>query len=405
MSKQVKESKGRVVIGMTGRLESTVAAFLLKKQGYDCIGVGISFFAGKEINEETHFQIEDFSHIMEICNFLEIPFYAVDAKSNFEADVTTKIIAARLAGQAYSTAPLVNELVLNILHQKAELLKADFIATGHFAKVHRNYVTGESFLMSSSALDFDQSFLLSMASEELLENLILPLAEIGEKEVLKIANVIREEIELINGKELSYELDEEFIRFAIEKMVAPSLCPDGDIVRLKDEVTVCSHEGIHLYKLGQHSVVCGNDNALEKKLHILKITPGLGTIFVGRLEENTFSGCFVRAKNLSPKLNRALPMNVLVKSDGVEDLSEATLYFKTHDCFVLEFAEEFNSIYKGEYIVVYQQMASAYRVIAAGTILEVNNYNFYDRIYASANGEDDDQQKFLALKSRYGYYF
>lgn len=395
----------RVVIGITGRLESIVAAFLLKKQGYECTGVAVSFLDQDLSSKSTHFQIEDLDHIAKICQFLEIPFYAVDAKKEYEAEVIMKIVSARLAGESYSLALETNALLLKILSDKSKLLKCDSISTGHFAKVHHNLATGESSLLASSVKEQDQSFLLSLVSNDILSQLELPLSEIGSKEVEKVASLIRDEVSLVDGRDKIYDLCEDYISKQIERLVAPSLKPEGDIIRFVEDTSICTHEGIHQYSLGQKDITCGNGNKIGTNLQIVKIVAGRGSIYVDKEQNYFYNGCYVSTHSMFAHQNRSMPLNVLVRTDKSSELISGTAFFKPHGKMFIRFNKDVTGIFKGEYITVYEPLANSHRVLCAAKVLEFNNFDFYDRVFANPEGDDDEKNLFLSLKSRYGYYF
>ncbi len=410
MAKNKKiENKKRIVIGMTGRLESTICAFLLKKQGYDCLGVAVLFIDEKrsEDMEKTNFITEPLANIAQICQFLEIPFYAVDAQEQFESEVMSQIVVARIGGISYSTPILANELLLKILAEKAVLLKADGIATGHFAKVHHNHATNENFLLASPTITQDQSHLLSTVPTETLKKLVLPLADIGEKEVFKIAALIREEVELKSGKELQLDLDEDFIQDYLEKNVPNSLREDGDIIHYKEETSICSHEGTYLYRLGQNELIGSDGQKIDPKLTLLKVQPSRGSLFVDRIDSYGFTGCFLRGKNLSLQIDQSRPLAVLVKVLPSMEMHKAIFYYKTFNHFTLQFEQELDGLFAGQQVVVYQQLANTLKVFSHGQVFDASNYEFYDRLYAKPDEDSDDDEtiKFLKLKSKYGYYF
>lgn len=401
------DKKERVIIGLTGRLESTIAAFLLKKQGHDCIGVAVVFIDDEQDQEtiKSNISLEPLEHISDICQFLEIPFYAVDAKEQFEAEVLSKVISARLEGIDYSTPVFTSELLLEVLAEKAKVLNATMIATGHFAKVHHNHATNENFLLASTVLEQDQSYMLSLTSEEILAKLELPLADIGKKEVFKIAELIREEIKIKSGEECGEALDESYVLKQLEAFAPNSLKIEGEIISLKSENSICSHEGVHLTRLGQFEVIGADGQKIDSKLQVLKINPSRGSVFVDVPSENLFSGCFVKGKGLPSTFNQSKPVKIMARYSTNGDLVEGTLYYKSQGHFILIFIKQVNDLFKGQSVVVYQQLSNSLKVITAGRVAEVNNYEFYDRIYANADTENEDTNKFLNLKSRYGYYF
>jgi tRNA-specific 2-thiouridylase len=400
-----KQRKRRVLVGMTGRLESTIAAFLLKKQGFECLGVSVSFYEQDKIT--SHFQVEPFEHTKRICEFLEMPFYAVDAKDLFQDRIVASIAASRLSGEDYSTASLVHTLLLEVLAEKAEVLKADEIVTGHFGKVHKSEFIEDSFLLASSDIERDQSELLSLIPLQTISKLTLPLAEIGAKEVMKIALLIREEIPLNSGENLSYELEPNLLTDYFSKVVPDSLLVDGDFIHATKETTICAHDGYYRYRLGENHLIGANDQKLDSTLHVVKVNPHRGAIFVDKLASYHYSGCLVQGAVLLPSIDFSHPYHVMVKSAREKKFYAAEIFFKSQGFFLLRFTEKQQYLFRGQHITVYFRQANSLKLIASGLISKVGDFDFYDRLYSKPEEEIEDEEAkvFLKLKSHYGFYF
>ena len=186
-----------VLIAMTGGVESTVAAYLLKKQGFKCIGIGLQLFLdGEETGPFSDVAVLDLNKIKAICNYLDIPFYAVNAVDIFAYQVLDPLVGRILSGHTFEPLVFLNRVLLDVLLEKAKKFQTTKIATAHYAKVLKNQKTGSYELMVANDLENDQSYSLSGLSQKHLESLILPLSEIRKKEVEKISELIK--IEFIN---------------------------------------------------------------------------------------------------------------------------------------------------------------------------------------------------------------
>ena len=165
-----------VLIAMTGGVESTVAAYLLKKQGYKLIGIGLQLFAeGDEAGPFADVAVLDLNKIKSICNYLDIPFYAVNAVDLFADRVLDPLVGRVLSGQTFEPLVFLNSVLLEVLNEKAKKFQTNLIATAHYAKVLKNQKTGSFELMVANDLEFDQSYYLANIKQNHLENLILPL--------------------------------------------------------------------------------------------------------------------------------------------------------------------------------------------------------------------------------------
>ena len=113
--------KQTVLIGITGGLESIVAAYLLKKQGYNCIGIALQLFEEGDIaGPFEEIRVTDFSKIKAICTQLEIPFYAVNASAIFKDQVLDFVIGRVLSGQTFEPIVFYNRVLIEVLKEKAQ---------------------------------------------------------------------------------------------------------------------------------------------------------------------------------------------------------------------------------------------------------------------------------------------
>ena len=197
-----KLDKKKVVLGFSGSLDSVVCAYLLKKQGYEVIAIGIQLHTqgsenlpdkldenGKVIKYSDFqgvFLIEDLDRLKKLADALDITFYASEASPLYKDRVTDFAVAARVGGKTFSPKVRATEIIFDVLMQKADLLGAAHIATGHFAKVVRNKSTETINIFVSNDLDGDQSYLLCTLERRILERMYLPLSDMRMTEVKKI---------------------------------------------------------------------------------------------------------------------------------------------------------------------------------------------------------------------------
>jgi len=221
----------KVLLGMSGGVDSTVAAIILQESGYEVIGITFKF------NEYF-----DSSDAIKVAEALNIKHYVVDYTDIFKEKVINKFILDYNNGLTPNPCILCNrEVKFKLLYDNMKKYNCDFIATGHYARI----IDGRLF--KSSDLNKDQTYFLSQLTSVQLSKLILPLEGINKDKVREIAN----KYNLINAnKKDSYD-----ICFITDKfkdfMDKESKCTSGDIIDIKTGNKLGNHNGLNNYTIGQ----------------------------------------------------------------------------------------------------------------------------------------------------------
>jgi tRNA-specific 2-thiouridylase len=235
----------RVIIGMSGGVDSSVSAYLLKKQGYDTVGL---FMKNWEEEDGSGYCTaeSDYSDVRRVCEKIGIPYYGI----NFAKEYMDKVFGDFLAGlkKGYTPNPDVlcnREIKFGAFLEKARQLGADFVATGHYAAV--KHKDGRYILCKAADGTKDQSYFLCALNQAQLSQVIFPLANIKKAEVRKIAK----ELGLVNAE----KKDSTGICFIGECRIKDFLKnylgnKEGDIKTLAGKV-VGRHDGLMYYTIGQ----------------------------------------------------------------------------------------------------------------------------------------------------------
>ncbi len=184
--------KQKVIVGISGGIDSLVAAYLLKIQKFDLFAVTVlpsfdqikgdkSGLLSCSIDESQLQLITDF------CQQLKIPLEVVKLTSEFQAKIVEKWVSSKLTGVISNACWDCHGLRMKVLYEKMLEFKAQFIATGHFAKIFHHSLHDTYYVHSSNDEQNDQSGLLSRLPDQILRSLILPLSDLQKKEVLKLA--------------------------------------------------------------------------------------------------------------------------------------------------------------------------------------------------------------------------
>ena len=174
----------KVIVGMSGGVDSAAAAFLLKQAGYDVVGVTLRTWAGTEGQESRCCEIDD---ARQTARAIGIPYYAFNCQSDFEDRVITPFVQDYLHGMTPNPCVVCNrEIKWARLLYHADVLQADFVATGHYASVVK-LENGRYTVRKAAHAEKDQTYMLYRLTQEQLSRTLMPLGDYSKPEVRKIA--------------------------------------------------------------------------------------------------------------------------------------------------------------------------------------------------------------------------
>ena len=234
-----------VVVGMSGGVDSSVAAALLKEQGYNVIGL---YMLNWEEDDENGVctAVNDYEDVKRVCNLLQIPYYTVNFAQEYLDRVFKYFLEEYSKGRTPNPDVLCNrEIKFGPFLEYAKKLGADYIATGHYAKVDRK--DGKTHLMKAVDTNKDQTYFLNQLSQNQLKDVLFPLGDMEKPEVRKIAtkyNLITATKKDSTG--ICFIGERRFRQFLQEFIPAKP----GKIISTTGEV-VGKHDGIMYYTLGQ----------------------------------------------------------------------------------------------------------------------------------------------------------
>ncbi len=270
--------KGKVVVAMSGGVDSSVTAALLLKEGYEVIGVMMRLWAPGD-GENRCCPPVAVELARRVAETLGIPFYVLDLRKSFYEKVVVPFIRGYVSGLTPNPCLACNKFIkFNILFQKAMALEADYLATGHYARVVKT--DGQYKLLKGIDPSKDQSYVLYMLTQEHLARLLLPLGQFTKEEVRNMAREMglptaereeSQEICFIPGNDYR-----EFLRLYFPESFSP-----GPVYDIKGRL-LGTHKGLPFYTIGQRS---GLGIPYGRRLYVIDKDIERNALIVGTAEE------------------------------------------------------------------------------------------------------------------------
>ncbi|MCK9217412.1 MAG: tRNA 2-thiouridine(34) synthase MnmA [Firmicutes bacterium] len=332
----------RVLLGMSGGVDSSVAAYLLKQKGYEVIG------AIMKLKNYTTFAAAD--DAKRICYKLGIPLLVLDFTAIFEEKVINYFVNEYFEGRTPNPCIECNKhLKFDAFFKKAKELDAYYISTGHYARIEHDFDNNRYLVKKSVSEDKDQTYVLYNLTQDLLKHVLLPLGEYSKTEIRKIAKKI--DLEVANkpdSQEICFIEDNNYINF-IHNRKQNAFKP-GNFVDSEGNV-LGQHQGIGNYTIGQRK---GLGIAVGKPLYVVDIIADKNVIILGD-EKHVFKSELI-ADNTNFILFDTLykPMKVKAKIRYTANEAETTIIPLNKTRIKAIFDKPQRAITKGQSIVFYQ---------------------------------------------------
>lgn len=351
----------KVVVGMSGGVDSSAAAYLLQEEGYDVIGVTM------EIWEEDSPEIDD---ARRICTKLGIPHYVLNSRNEFEDKIISYFTDEYKSGRTPNPCIMCNRYIkFEALLTKAKELGADYIATGHYAKIVKDDATGRYTLKQSKAGGRDQTYALYKLTQDQLAHTLMPLWEYNKDEVRKVAEKV--DVDMANkpdSQEICFIPDDDYGSY-IENNTDTKIIP-GDFVDTKGNI-LGKHKGIIHYTVGQRR---GLGIQSPKPLYVVKIDPKANQVIVGGNKEVFQDTAYVINLNFMAieKLNGKMEFQAKVRYSQKTAL--CTVEMKDKDTMICRFHKPQRAITPGQALVLYDKDKGE-KLVAGGKIISTANNN------------------------------
>lgn len=307
--------KGRVVVGMSGGVDSSVAAALLVEQGHEVIGVTLRVWPWQAPREEARrfgscCSPETVGDARTVARQLGIPYYLLNYEAEFDGAVIADFAREYAVGRTPSPCVICNrDVKFGSLLRRAQAWEAEFVATGHYARIGRDLETGRSLLYRGVDLRKDQSYFLWPLIQEQLRRALFPVGELSKEQVRTKARELGfVTADRPESQELCF-IPDDYRDFLRERV--PGAFMAGPLVDRTGRV-LGEHHGLAAYTIGQRK---GLGMSAGKPLYVVALDPSHNRVIVGD-DEDLVRHSFTASKaNFIPfdRLDGEIPLNVKIR--------------------------------------------------------------------------------------------
>jgi len=356
----------KILMAMSGGVDSSVAAKLLVDQGHEVAGVTLKLFNDDDIviaekSSRTCCALSDVQDAKTVAYKLGIDHFVYNFRDLFNEKVITRFVNAYLEGKTPNPCIDCNRHIkFDKLIERAILLGFDYVATGHYASIAHDAVTGRYQLLRGKDRTKDQSYVLYTLTQEQLAHTLFPLGEMNKSTVREIA----ENAGLVNARkpdsqDICFVPDGDYPAF-IDKIV-PARVTDGDFIDIDGKV-IGKHKGVTHYTIGQRRGIAA---AFGKPMYVVAKNAVDNTVTLGENADLMSQTLVADDINLISIARLDAPMNVTAKIRYNQTEQEAVIKPEADGSIRVDFAQSQRAVSSGQAVVFY----SGETVVGGGTIL------------------------------------
>ena len=357
----LRKRKPRIVVGMSGGVDSSVTVALLKKRGFEVIGVTLQLLPKEKAQQSACCNLDAIEDAKRVAYRLKIPHYTANSRNIFQERVIQPFINSYANGETPNPCVECNRYIkFDELWTKAQEIGGDYMATGHYCRIIKRSKTQTYDLLEAKDTHKDQSYFLYMLNQEKLSKIKFPLGYFTKPEIRKMA----EDMGLLTAN----KPDSQEICFVAQKSyknyVSPHLNEEqkksGPIVTLAGDI-VGQHEGLYKYTIGQRK---GLNIAWPYPLYVLDINVTQNKIVVGEKDQLQKKTLKLNQFSLVNADEHILNNSFTIKCRYQMKAIKAIIRSHTVSEAEIELSEPFSAIANGQSCVVYKGK----RIVGGGII-------------------------------------